>query len=144
MPLKKRATIKQVAKEAGVSLQTVSRVANNHPDVAPATRRKVEKVIKRLHYQPSTIARTLIQGHSRTLGVVGSGLEFYGPSHTLVGIEKQADELGYALHLSRVQQPERDGSQSAWRDMLARQVDGIIWAVPEIGGNRNWVEKERP
>lgn len=144
MPLKKRATIKQVAKEAGVSVQTVSRVANKHPDVAPETRRKVDKVIQRLHYQPSTVARTLIQGHSRTLGVVGSGLEFYGPSHTLVGIERQADALGYALHLSLVHQPERDGSQSAWRDMLARQVDGIIWAVPEIGRNRDWVEKERP
>ncbi len=144
MPLRKRATIKQVAKEAGVSLQTVSRVANHHPDVAPATRRKVEKVISRLHYQPSTIARTLIQGHSRTLGVIGSGLELYGPSRTLLGIEKQADALGYTLHLSLVHEPERNDIQSVWRDMLARQVDGIVWAVPEIGGNRNWVEKERP
>lgn len=144
MSLNKRATIKQVAQEAGVSLQTVSRVANNHPDVSPATRRKVQKVINRLHYQPSNIARTLIRGRSWTLGVVGTGLEFYGPSHTLAGIEKQADASGYQLQLCLIRQPERNDVQFIWRDMLSRQVDGIIWAVPEIGCNRNWVKKERP
>jgi LacI family transcriptional regulator len=144
MAHKKKVTIKQVAKEAGVSTQTVSRVVNQRPDVAPETRRRVQQIIDRLRYQPSYIARSLIQGRSCTLGVVGYGLDFYGPSRTLSGIEKQANELGFTLLLSLVRHPdpEEQVTRQLVRDMLARHVDGIIWAVPEIGDNRDWLEKE--
>ncbi len=141
MPFEKQVTIKQVAKEAGVSPQTVSRVVNNHPDVSPETRQRVQQVINRLSYQPSLIARTLIQGRSRTLGVVGTGLEYYGPSRTLSGIEKQADELGYTLQLGLIRQPERGDVAQLWRDLLSRHVEGIVWAVPEIGDNRKWLQQ---
>lgn len=141
MAYDKPVTIKQVAREAGVSPQTVSRVANNHPDVSPETRERVQRVIDRLSYQPSHIARTLIQGHSRTLGVVGTGLEYYGPSRTLFGIEKQADDLGYALHLTLIRQPERSDVDQVRRDLLSRHVEGIIWAVPEIADNRAWIRR---
>lgn len=141
MPFDKPVTIKQVAREAGVSPQTVSRVVNNHPDVSSETRSRVQQVIDRLSYQPSHIARTLIQGHSQTLGVVGTGLEYYGPSRTLTGIEKQADDLGYALHLTLISQPERSDVDQIRRDLLSRHVEGIIWAVPEIGDNRAWIER---
>jgi DNA-binding LacI/PurR family transcriptional regulator len=87
---RKRVTIKQVAKAAGVSTQTISRVINDRPDVAPATRERVLGVIERLGYQPSHVARSLIQGRSFTLGVVGYGLEYFGPSCTLSGIEQEA------------------------------------------------------
>jgi DNA-binding LacI/PurR family transcriptional regulator len=137
----KPVTIKQVAREAGVSPQTVSRVVNNHPDVSPVTRQRVQGVITRLAYQPSHVARTLIQGRSRTFGVVGAGLQYYGPSRTLTGIEKQADELGYTLHLRLISQPERSDVDQIWRDLLSRRVEGIIWAVPEIAENRAWVER---
>lgn len=141
MPYYKPVTIKQVAREAGVSPQTVSRVVNNHPDVSPSTREIVQQVIDRLAYQPSHVARTLIQGRSWTFGVVGAGLEYFGPAHTLSGIEKQADDLGYSLHLSLVSQPERSDVHQVWRDMVSRRVEGIIWAVPEIGDNRTWIER---
>jgi DNA-binding LacI/PurR family transcriptional regulator len=141
MPFDKRVTIKQVAREAGVSPQTVSRVVNNHPDVSPGTRERVQNVVDRLSYQPSLIARTLSHGHSRTLGVVGTGLEYYGPSRALSGIEKQADKLGYTIHLSLIRQPERSDVEQLWRDLLSRHVEGIIWAVPEIGSNRSWLKQ---
>jgi LacI family transcriptional regulator len=141
MPFDKPVTIKQVAREAGVSPQTVSRVVNHHPDVSPRTRERVQHVINRLAYQPSHIARTLIQGRSQTFGVVGAGLEYYGPSRTLTGIEKRADELGYTLHLSLISQPERSDVDQIWRDLLSRRVEGIIWAVPEIADNRKWIER---
>jgi DNA-binding LacI/PurR family transcriptional regulator len=137
----KPVTIKQVAREAGVSPQTVSRVVNNHPDVSPVTRERVQRVIARLAYQPSHVARTLIQGRSRTFGVVGAGLQYYGPSRTLTGIEKQADELGYTLHLRLISQPDRSDVDQIWRDLLSRRVEGIIWAVPEIAENRAWIER---
>jgi LacI family transcriptional regulator len=140
--IKKRVTIKQVAKEAGVSTQTVSRVINHRPDVAPETRRRVLQVIDRLGYRPSNIARSLIQGRSYTLGVVGYGLEYFGPSRTLSGIEQQANELGYSLLLSLIRQPEKNDVEQILRELLSRYVDGIVWAVPEIGNNRDWIRQE--
>ena len=144
--LKKKTTIKHVAQEAGVSTQTVSRVINQRPDVAPETRSRVQGVIDRLGYQPSYVARSLIQGRSFTLGVVAYGLDYFGPSRTLSGIEKQANELGFTLLLSLIRQPDptEHTPKRLLRDMLARHVDGIIWAVPDIGTNRAWIEKEIP
>ncbi|NIO69659.1 MAG: substrate-binding domain-containing protein, partial [Anaerolineae bacterium] len=142
--VKRRVTIKQVAKEAGVSTQTVSRVINHRPDVAPETRRRVLQVIDRLGYRPSNIARSLIQGRSYTLGVVGYGLEYFGPSRTLSGIERQANELGYSLLLSLIRQPEKNDVEQILRELLSRYVDGIVWAVPEIGNNRDWTQQEIP
>lgn len=142
MTPKKRVTIKDVAHEAGVSTQTVSRVINNRPDVAFDTRRRVQAIIDRLGYQPSHLARSLSQGRSCTLGVVGSGLQHYGPSRTLSGIEKEADKWGYSLLLSLIHQSGTHAGEQLLRDMFSRHVDGIIWAQPEIGRNREWLERE--
>jgi len=136
-----RITIRDVAAAAGVSRQTVSRVLNEKPDVAPETRQRVQDVIERLEYRPSSIARSLTQGRSYTLGVVSYGVQYFGPSHTLVGIEHQASELGYTLLLSLIRQPQTS-SVHLLHDMLAYHVDGILWAASEIGNNRDWTEKE--
>jgi LacI family transcriptional regulator len=136
-----KVTIRDVAAAAGVSRQTVSRVLNDKPDVAKETRRRVLDVIDRLDYRPSSIARSLTQGRSYTLGVVSYGVQYFGPSQTLVGIERQANEMGYTLHLRLVQQPAKSGVQIL-HDMLSYHVDGIIWAVSEIGNNRDWAERE--
>lgn len=144
MIVKRRVTIKEIAKEAGVSTQTVSRVINHSPDVAPETRQRVQEIIDRLGYQPSNIARSLIRGRSFTLGVVGWGLEYFGPSRTLSGIEQQANELGYTLLLSLVRRPERSDVEQILRELLSRYVDGIVWAVPGVGNNRDWIQKETP
>src|SRR5690554_3956114 len=95
----KRPTIKQVAAAAGVSTQTVSRVINNRPDVSPETRERIQKIIDEMGYQPSALARSLIQQRSYTLGVVTAGLKYIGPSRTLSGITNAAEELGYSLLL---------------------------------------------
>lgn len=139
---RKRVTIKRVAREAGVSTQTVSRVINNRPDVAPATRQRVLEVVNRLGYQPSQVARSLIQGRSLTLGVIGYGLEYFGPSCTLSGIEQEASNLGYTVLLSLIRQPETNDVEGLLGEMLSHHVDGIIWAVPEIGENRAWLREK--
>jgi len=139
---KSTVTIQDVAKTAGVSVSTVSRVLNHKDDVAPETYEKVERIIDRLGYHPSNIARSLVQGRSFTLGVVGWGLEYFGPSRTLSGIEQEASELGYVLLLSLMRQPGNSDVGQLLRDVLAQQVDGIVWAVPEIGSNRDWIRKE--
>jgi LacI family transcriptional regulator len=71
-------------------------------------------------------------------------LEYFGPSRTLSGIEQQANELGYSLLLSLMRQPEKNDAEQVLRDMLSRYVDGIIWAMPEIGNNRDWIQQGTP
>ena len=139
MLIKKRVTIKEVAQAAGVSTQTVSRVLNDRPDVSDETREKIRKIISDLGYSPNVLARSLIQGRSNTLGVVGYGLGYYGPSRALTGVERRANEMGYSLLLSLVREPETNDGEAIFYNLIARQVDGIIWAVPEIGSNRDWL-----
>jgi LacI family transcriptional regulator len=138
-----RVTVKQVALDAGVSTQTVSRVVNNAPGVLPDTRRRVQESIRRMGYRPNAIARSLIQRRSCVLGVVYTGLDYYGPSHTLMGIEQGANGSGYSLNLCLLHQPETDNAEPLIDGLLSRQVDGIIWATQEIGNNMWWVEKAR-
>jgi len=132
-------TIKDVAKAAGVSSMTVSRVLNDRPDVSPKTRKHVQEVINELGYAPSEIARSLSHGRSKTLGVVSSALEFYGPSRTLVGIEKQANDLGFSLMVRLLHNPLESRGERALNELIANQVAGIIWAVAEIGEQREWL-----
>lgn len=134
-----RATIKEVASMAGVSTQTVSRVINERPDVSPETRKRVQEVIKALSYQPSALARSLIRQRSHTLGVVTAGLKHLGPSRTLSGITSAAEEAGYSLLLKELPTYDAEDIQPIFQAFLSHHVDGIIWAVPEVGENRNWV-----
>src|SRR5215216_34619 len=140
----RQVTISQVAKEAGVSSQTVSRVINNRQEITPETRQHVQEVIKRLGYQPNAIARSLIQRRSHTLGVVTSGLEYYGPSHILVGVEQGANRVGLSILLNLIHQPETTDIGSIVNGLVSRQVEGIIWAVPEIDNNRSWFRENLP
>jgi LacI family transcriptional regulator len=134
-----RATIKEVASVAGVSTQTVSRVINERSDVSPETRRKVKEVIKALSYQPSELARSLINQRSHTLGVVTAGLRHMGPSRTLSGITSAAEESGYSVLLKEIPNYDTEDITPIIQAFLSRHVDGIIWAVPEVGENRKWV-----
>jgi LacI family transcriptional regulator len=138
----RRPTIKQVAKATGVSTQTVSRVINNRPDVAPETRERILMTINELGYRPSALARSLIQQRSYTLGVVTAGLMYIGPSRTLNGITSAAEEAGYSLLLKELPRFDTDDVAPIFQALLSRHVDGIIWAVPEVGENRNWVDQE--
>ncbi|MCP4167297.1 MAG: LacI family transcriptional regulator [Chloroflexi bacterium] len=137
----KRVTIKQVAREAGVSTQTVSRVINERPDVAPDTRQRVLDVIADLGYRPNVLARSLISQRSHTLGVVTAGLAYTGPSRTLNGITTQAEAMDYTLLLKELPDFDHFDVETIVDDLLARQVDGIIWAVQEVGDNRDGFEE---
>jgi LacI family transcriptional regulator len=132
-------TIKDVARAAGVSSMTVSRVLNDRPDVSPETRKRIQEVISELGYAPSEIARSLSHGRSNTLGVVSSALEFYGPSRTLVGIEKQANDLGFSIMVRLLHNPLESPGKRALSELAANQVAGIIWAVAEIGDRQEWL-----
>ena len=134
------ATLRDVADLARVSTKTVSRVVNNQGEISEATRLRVQVAIEQLGYRPNILARSLIHQRTDTLAVVAWGIDFFGPSHTVVGIEQQAHEFGYSLFLNLVSKPD-DGNQTQVLDSLIdRRVDGIIWAVPEVGDNRSWLK----
>jgi DNA-binding LacI/PurR family transcriptional regulator len=142
--IKNRVTIKEVARAAGVSTQTVSRVVNDRPDVSPDTRQRVQEVIERLDYRPSAVARSLIQQRSYTLGVVTAGLKFIGPSMILNGMTGEAEALGYAILLKELPNFDTHDTEPIFQSLISRHVDGIIWAVPEIGDNQRWLKQLSP
>jgi len=133
------ATLRDVAEFAGVSIKTVSRVVNHQNEISEATRQRVQAAIDQLGYRPNVLARSLIHQRSKTLGVIAWGIDYYGPSRTVVGIEQEANELGYSLFLCLVNHPTDDHEQIL-DTLISRRVDGIIWAIPEVGNNRDWIQ----
>jgi LacI family transcriptional regulator len=137
-------TIKDVAQAAGVSKQTVSRVINDRPDVAYETRQRVKQIIEELGYQPSALARSLAAPRSYTLGVAISGIKYTGPSHTFNGIIETIEELNYTLILKAFSDFKPNQVGSILNSLLARKVDGIIWAVADYANNRDWLAEWLP
>ena len=131
--------MKDVARAAGVSTQTVSRVINNVSYVSSGTRTRVETVIEEMGYLPSTLARSLSQQRSYTLGIVTYGLKYIGVSRTLNGISDAADDLGYMLLMKELEEFDIASIRSVIDSLLSRQVDGIIWAAPEIAESHAWL-----
>lgn len=137
-------TIYDVAKKAGVSRQTVSRVLNNRPDVSPDTRIRVQDIISEFSYRPNAIAQSLSRQKSFILGVVSAGLKYTGPSRTLSGITGKAEELGYGLLLKELASFSSNNVHPLLQWFMSHQVDGIIWAAPEIEENRYWIKDFLP
>jgi len=140
--LREKITIKDVARVAGVSTQTVSRVLNNRSDVSADTRTRVQEVIASLGYSPNVFARNLSRGRSNTLGVIGYGLVYYGSYSVLAGVESKANELGFSLTLSLIDSFEPARVENILYDLLSRRVEGIIWAVPADVNNFDWMEEK--
>lgn len=145
MALDKRVTLADVAKLAGVSKQTVSRVVNGSAHVTEDTRQRVLHCIDTLGFRPSALARQLSTGRSQTIGVVSNG----GHGYLVTGIAnqgmaRQADRMGYAL-LMKEMVDFSAGSITAMLDFLTeRQVDGVLWAGPEIGDSHAWLDNFDP
>lgn len=133
-------TLKDVAQLAGVSTKTVSRVVNNQGEISAETRQRVQAAIDQLGYRPNVLARSLIHQRTNTLGVVAWGIDYFGPSRTVVGIEQQAHQLDYSLFLNLVDRPDEGDTEQVLDTLITHRVDGILWAVPEVGNNRAWLE----
>src|SRR5688572_6253403 len=99
----KQVTLIDVAEYCKVSYQTVSRVINNHPSVAPKTRERVQEAIRLLNYRPNHAARSLVTLRSNTLGIVSFGTSYYGPGQMVANITRHAKEAGYNVTLSLVE-----------------------------------------
>jgi DNA-binding LacI/PurR family transcriptional regulator len=120
-----------VAKLAGVSHQTVSRVINSHPSVRPETRRRVQDAIAELGYRPNVAARTLVTRHSNTIGVVTSVSPFWGPSSTLIGVERAARDAGFYLSVAGLHSIEPAAVKNVLGHFHDQGVEGIVVIAPE-------------
>jgi DNA-binding LacI/PurR family transcriptional regulator len=119
-----RVSMADVAERAGVSAQTVSRVANASPRVDPATRARVEQAMADLGYRMHRAARALRTGRSRTLGVVVSTLSSVGNSRMLEAIAELAADSDYALAVAIAR--GGSGLSDAFARLRDQAVDGVI------------------
>jgi DNA-binding LacI/PurR family transcriptional regulator len=115
-----------VARLAGVSSQTVSRVSTGHPGVVESTRQQVLAAMRQLDYRPNSAARALKRGEFRTLGVILFTLATTGNSRTVEAIAAHAASQGYAITLIPVAAPTQDGVLGAFSRLGELAVDGII------------------
>jgi DNA-binding LacI/PurR family transcriptional regulator len=122
-----------VARVAGVSHQTVSRVVNNLPDVSSSTGEKVLAAIEQLGYRRNSAARALRTRRSTTLGIISGGSARLGPVRTLMELESAARKAGYGSTVVTVREPYSHSVPEAIGGLEEQGVDGIIVVAPRIG-----------
>jgi DNA-binding LacI/PurR family transcriptional regulator len=120
-----RPVMADVARLAGVSHQTVSRVLNGHPNVSPATKAAVLAAIRDLGYRPNVAARTLATGKTNVFGVISFDTTLYGPASMLHGIERAAHPEYFVAIASLPSFDRRSLSEAAER-FLSQAVAGVI------------------
>jgi DNA-binding LacI/PurR family transcriptional regulator len=131
VPRRRRAAVmSDVGRLAGVSHQTVSRVINGSPNVRPETRERVLAAMQELDYRPNSVARALVTGRSRTLGVVSFDTILYGPASTLMGIERAAHEAGYFIIVASLKALTEASVGDAIDRLRLHGVDGILVIAP--------------
>ena len=114
-----------VARLAGVSHQTVSRVLNEHPNVRPLTRDRVLAAIRELAYRPNAAARTLVTRRTHTLGVITADTMLYGPASMLYGFERAAHDT-YFVSVASLPALDRRSMLDAVDRFLGQGIEGII------------------
>lgn len=132
-PEKVRApNIRDVARLAGVSYQTVSRVLNDSPSIREATRQRVLDVIKEVGYRPNQAARALVTSRSRTIGVLSSQSEHYGPATSVNAIEGAAREAGYRLSVTNITSGDYSSIKSGLDYLLSQSIEALVVIAPQV------------
>ena len=127
-------TIYDVAREANVSMATVSRVVNGNQNVKPATRKKVLDVIERLEYRPNAVARGLASKKTTTIGVIIPDISNNLYAELVRGIEDIATMYQYNIILANSDQNE-EKELTLLDTMLGKQVDGIVMMTDKVTQN---------
>lgn len=120
-----------VARRAGVSHQTVSRVLNDHPNVRVETRERVLQAIDELGYRRNSSARALVTRRTQTLGVVAFDTTLYGPASTLYGVESAAREAGYFITIVSLKTITHSSVVEALDYLTGQSVDGLVVIAPQ-------------
>ncbi len=127
------ATIFDVARLAGVSHQTVSRVLNGQPNVRPETRARVEHAIAQLRYSPSPAARSLVTRRTRTVGLIAPNVSDHGPTRIGMHFSMAARAARYSVETVTTVDDDPGAVQAAIEGLLRQRVDAIVLIVMDIG-----------
>jgi DNA-binding LacI/PurR family transcriptional regulator len=125
-------SIRDVARLAGVSHQTVSRVLNNHPSIRESTKARVLAVMGELQYRPNRAARALVKGQSRTIGVVSASSEQYGPAKSIAAIQDAARDAGFYVNTANLTSVDRESIEAAIDHLMYQAVEGIVVIAPQV------------
>ncbi|MEV0391350.1 LacI family DNA-binding transcriptional regulator [Nonomuraea sp. NPDC050643] len=133
-----------VARQAGVSQKTVSRVMNGEQYVSAEVRERVLRAARELGYRRNTAARALNLGRFHRIGVASLGSSLYGPASMLVELERGAREIGYALSVVNTPEGEAGHVMAAVESLLDQGVDGIVLSEPIDEGQPLRIDPDVP
>lgn len=119
-----------VARRAGVSQKTVSRVVNNAPHVRPDVRDKVHAVIEELGYRPNVAAQALARQRTHSIGMLVVGASLSGPARRLFSVDQAARRHGYTVALATVPDLAPASVAEGVENLLARGIEGLVIEVP--------------
>lgn len=125
-------SIRDVARLAGVSHQTVSRVLNDHPSIRPETKKRVEDAIGVLDYKPNLAARALVTSRTHTLGILSATIGEFGPTSSIASIEDAARAEGYSVTTLNLSDTTPEAIGDAIRQLGREQVSGIVALAPQV------------
>ena len=118
-------TIKDIARELGVSPSTVSRAMKDHPDISPSTKQQVRELVEKLKYKPNAIALSLRSRKSNTIALIVPEIVHHFFSSVIAGIDDVAQEAGYNVMIFQSNESyEREVAIA--QSLAAIQVDGLL------------------
>lgn len=125
-----RPSIYDVAKQAGVSHMTVSRVLNGHPNIRESTRERVLKAIEEMNYTRSSIARALATRRAMRIGVLVDSPLQYGPNSTVRALESAARDVGYAISAFSISDDDGSSLDAGVAELDRQGVDALCVIAP--------------
>ncbi len=129
VPGTKRVTLKDVAKEAGVSAMAVSKVLNDKGGISKETSERIREAVQRLNYRPDNIAKSLRVQETKTIGVVMSDSSQLVFAQVLRGIQDAAATSGHSVIIANSDQ-NAEKEKKAVDVLLSQRIDGLILAAP--------------
>ncbi len=132
-------TIKDIARELGISPSTVSRALKDHPDISPKTKKVVNELAERLNYQPNIVALSLRQSKTNTIGVIIPEIVHFFFSTIISGIEDVAYSAGYNVILAQSNESEAR-EMSDLKALFNSRVDGLLMSVSRETSNYDHIE----
>ncbi len=133
-------TIKDIAKQLGISPSTVSRALKDHPDISQETKKAVNELARQLHYQPDPVALSLKKGQSRIIGVIVPEIVHYFFSTVISGIEDVAYESEYRVMICQSNEDYKREVENV-DALLYSRVDGILVSVSKKTTNLDHLRK---
>jgi len=121
--------MEDVARVAGVSHQTVSRVLNDFPAIRPETRARVLAAIEELGYRRNTAARALVTRRSGRIGVITADMNHFGPASIMLGLESASRAAGYGLSLAGLPEISATSLRQAVDQVLDQAVEAVVMVV---------------